>query len=250
MEIRAVKFRVGHEWRLGCLYHGAGDGPAPAVLMLHGFPGVQKNEDIAAELCRRGMTVFMPYFCGCWGSSGRFSVAGLFNDSRTALRLLSRYRRVDAERIGLLGYSFGGWAALRLASESPVAAAAALAPAVPHGDEAGDARYLRRNAKVVNMPRLDEVWEEYVGAARRDRPDVYLPKISPAPLLLVQGLKDRVVPPLASSRLWRLAAHPKELVELPDEEHEFQNDRLAVIEKVCAWFESRLTPAPQRRVYE
>src|SRR5688572_10087519 len=115
MQIRAVKFRVGHEWRVGGLVRPEYPGATPAVLMLHGFPGVQRNEDIAFELCRRGMTVFMPNFRGCWGSAGPFSLHGLLEDARKDLRLLSRYHHVDRERIAILGYSLGGWIALRLA---------------------------------------------------------------------------------------------------------------------------------------
>ena len=216
-------------------------------MMLHGFPGLLKNEDIAAELCRRGVTAFMPFYGGCWGSPGRFSVRGAFDDARAGLRLLSRYRRVDAGRIGLMGYSFGGWVALRLASETPVAAVAALAPAVPNGNLAAEARYLRRNAKAVNIPSLGDVWKEYAAEAGKDRPDVYLPLIAPAPLLVVQGLKDRPVPAEATAKLWALAAQPKQLVAFPDEEHEFQNDRTAVTSEVCGWLESRLRYLPPLR---
>jgi esterase/lipase len=238
-----VKFRVRHEWRLGGLYIPSGAGTDAAVLMLHGFPGVLKNEDIAADLCRRGLTVFMPFYGGCWGSPGRFSLKGAFDDARTALRLLSRYRRVDERRIGILGYSFGGWTALRMASETPVAAVAALAPAVPYGDGASEARYLRRNAKVVNIASLNDLWKEYEAESRRERPDVYLPRIWPTPLLIVQGLKDRLVRPESSAKLWALAEQPKKLAAFPHEDHEFQHDRAAVTAEVCGWLESRLCHA-------
>ena len=240
LDIRPVKFRVGRGWRLGGLYSPSGAATGPAVLMLHGFPGLLKNEDVAAELCRRGMTVFMPFYGGCWGSPGRYSVRGAFDDARAGLRLLSRYRRVDAARIGLLGYSFGGWVALRLASETPVAAVAALAPAVPFGNEAANARYLRRNAKAVNIPSVGNLWKEYTAESGRDRPGVYLPMIAPAPLLIVQGLKDRDVPPDAAAKLWDLAAQPKKLLVLPDEDHVFEKNRPAMISEVGGWFESNL----------
>lgn len=243
MEIRAVKFRVRHEWRVGGLYRPSLAGAAPAVLMLHGFPGVQMNDDIAAELCRRGMTVFTPHFRGCWGSPGRFSLHGLLEDARTALRLLSSYRQVDAGRIGVLGYSVGGWVALRLASRTPVAALAVMAPALPRDNEPADAIYMRRNAKVVNIPRFDKVWREYVSAAREDHPESYIPDIAPTPLLIVQGLRDHIVRPGASVKLWSLAGRPKELLEFPNEDHEFQNDRPAVSAAVCDWLLARLAGA-------
>jgi len=250
MEIRAVKFRVRHEWRVGGLYRPARPGPTAAVLMLHGFPGIQRNEDIAAELCRRGLTAFIPHFRGCWGSSGLFGLQGLLEDARAALRLLSRYPHVDSRRIGLLGYSLGGWVALRLASRANVAAAAVLAPVLPRENEPGDAVYLRRNAKVLNTPGVEELWAEYVRAARADHPEVYLREISPRPLLMVQGLQDRLLPPGAAAGLCALAGDPKELLEFPSEDHAFQNDRPAMVSAVCGWLEARLTGARAEAISE
>lgn len=240
MEIRAVKFRVRHEWRVGGLYLPFRAVRSPGVLMLHGFPGLQKNDDIAAELCRRGMTVFTPHFRGCWGSGGRYSLHGLMEDARTALRLLARYRRVDSGRLGVLGTSVGGWIALKLAAEKRLAAAAVMAPALPRLNAPADAAYLRRNGKVVNIPDFDEVWREYLDLARTERPDVYIRAVSPTPLLVLQGLQDTLVPPGAVKRLWSLAGAPKDLREFPGEGHEFENDRPAVIAAACDWLEPRL----------
>lgn len=242
MNIRALKFRVAHEWRVGGLLYPSQPGPMPAVLMLHGFPGFQQNEDIAAELCRRGMTVFVPRFRGCWGSSGSFSVHGMLEDAAAALRLLARYPQVDRGRIALLGYSAGGWAALKLASRIPLAAVAAMAPVVPRQDAAGDADYLRKNARVINTGGLAEVWRDYLAAAREEHPEIYIPKIAPAPLLLVQGLKDVLAHPEETARLWRLARGKARLFEFKEEGHDFQTNRPAVIGAVCGWLESKLAP--------
>lgn len=240
MEIRAVKFRVAHEWRVGGLYYPVDSTLTPAVLMLHGFPGFQQNEDIAAELCRRGMTVFLPRYGGCWGSSGLFSVHGMLEDAAAALRLLSRYRHVDQARIALLGYSLGGWAALKLASRVPVAAVAAMAPVIPRPDGGGDSNYLRKNARVINTAGLAKVWRGYLAAAREDHPEIYISKIAPAPMLLVQGLKDTLAHPEETARLWRLAGGNARLLRLGEEGHEFQANRSAVVRSVCDWLESKL----------
>lgn len=245
MEIRAVKFRVRHEWRVGGLYRPGGDAPGPAVLLLHGFPGIQKNDDIAAELCRRGMTAFIPYFRGCWGSGGRYGLHGLLDDAKAALRLLRRYRHVDAERVAVLGCSVGGWVAMKLAAAAPVAGVVLMAPAVPRSNEPRDASYLRRNGKVLAIPDFGEVWREYESIARTERPEEYVKKIAPTPLLVLQGLQDRMVPPGAVRRLWSLAGLPKELREFPGEGHEFENDRAAVVAAASDWLQSRLAaPSP------
>lgn len=240
MEIRAVRFRVGHEGRVGVLYYPSSAYKTPAVLMLHGFPGAYQNEDIAAELCRRGMTVFLPHFRGSWGSLGRFSVPWLLRDAEGALRLLSRYRHVEHGKIGLLGYSVGGWIALRLASRRGLAAVAVMAPAVPVGEHPGDPAYLRKNVRVLNSPAAGELWAEYLAAAQEDHPEVYLPGISPTPVLFVQGRHDQLAPPQATERLWSLARQPKDYLNLEDEDHLFQINRPAVVAAVCGWLESRL----------
>ncbi|MDD5303919.1 MAG: alpha/beta fold hydrolase, partial [Elusimicrobia bacterium] len=193
--------------------------------------------------CRRGRTVFTPHFRGCWGSSGSYSLHGLLEDAQAALRLLSRYHHVDAARVAVLGCSVGGWVALRLAARTRVAALAVMAPALPRLNVPADAAYLRRNGKVVNIPRFEEVWREYLSIAREERPDEYVRDIAPASLLVIQGLKDPLVPPGAAKRLWSLAGEPKELMEFPNEDHEFQNDRPAVVGAVCGWLQSRLARA-------
>lgn len=243
MEIRALKFRVGHEWRVGGLYRpppaALENAPAPAVLMLHGFPGLQQNEDIAAELCRRGMTVLMPRFCGCWGSGGDFTPRRLLADAHAALRLLKRYPGVDPLRVGVLGYSLGGWVALRLAAEASIKAVCAMAPALPRGDNPEDADYLRRAARVVHAD-VRQAWRDWLASSGEDDPRRYMRELAPTPLLLVHGRKDRLVPPEVSSGLMDLAGQPKSLVELGDEDHEFQHDRPLVVELVAQWLEKEL----------
>lgn len=240
VDIRAVKFRVDGGWRVGGLYSPSRAGSFPAVLCLHGFPGVQKNEDIAAELCRRGMVCLMPYFRGCWGSDGRYTVSGMLEDVKAAHRLLSDYPHVDDARVGVFGVSLGGWAALRLASERPLAAAAVLAPAVDLQPGPEAIEYTCRNGKVLKVAEPRSLVGDYAAAMRKAPPPDFMPRISPCPLLLVQGLKDRMVPAASTRRLWRLAQEPKELVELADEEHEFQNNRAGLVKLVCGWLQRRL----------
>ena len=56
------------------IYIAAGEGPHPTVLMLHGFPGNEKNLDLAYSIRRAGWNVLVPFYRGAWGSGGTFSL--------------------------------------------------------------------------------------------------------------------------------------------------------------------------------
>lgn len=126
---------------------------------------------------------------------------------------------MDKDHVGLLGYSLGGWVALRLASKLRFAAVAVMAPAWPREPAPGDAHYLRKNAKVINAPRLHEVWRDFLNAAREDRAEECLPRISPAPLL---------VPPSTGARLFSLETTG------------------AWSSRPCDWLDSRLSHSARR----
>ena len=45
-----------------------GEGPHPTILLLHGYPGNEKNADIAQALKRVGYNVLTFHYRGSWGS--------------------------------------------------------------------------------------------------------------------------------------------------------------------------------------
>ncbi len=50
------------------LYTAAGAGLHPTLLMLHGFPGNEKNLEVAQAVRRAGWNVLVPFYRGAWGS--------------------------------------------------------------------------------------------------------------------------------------------------------------------------------------
>ncbi len=116
---------------LGGLYRAAGEGPRPAVVLLHGIPGHEKNLDLAIALRQVGFHVLYFHYRGCWGSEGDYHLGNLVPDALAALSWLAAQPLVDAARLALVGMSLGGWAALAAAAEAPqVAAVVALSPLV------------------------------------------------------------------------------------------------------------------------
>jgi pimeloyl-ACP methyl ester carboxylesterase len=101
----------------GFIYIANGPGPHPTVLLLHGFPGNEKNLDIAQVLRRAGFNVMFFHYRGAWGSEGEYQVLKGYEDALAALNFLrepdnaSKYR-VNTDKLSVLGHSLGGYVSL------------------------------------------------------------------------------------------------------------------------------------------
>ena len=105
-------------------YVAAGAGPHPAVILLHGFPGMERNFDVAQAIRRAGYTVILFTYRGAWGSQGGFSFGNALEDSHAAVEYLrvtanAKRLRIDPDKIILVGHSMGGWMALATAASDP-----------------------------------------------------------------------------------------------------------------------------------
>lgn len=117
----------------GFLYLAGGKGPHPTVILLHGFPGNERNGDLAQALRRAGINAFIFSYRGAWGSGGTFSLGNSLEDVASVIDFIRsdssvRAFGIDPRRISLVGHSMGGWLALmgQAAAGSSVACAAAL----------------------------------------------------------------------------------------------------------------------------
>jgi pimeloyl-ACP methyl ester carboxylesterase len=124
MALEELHFTSGGARLNGLLYLAAGPGPHPTVVLLHGYPGNERNLDLAQAIRRAGSHVLFFHYRGAWGSGGDFSFANASADVAAALAFLrdsataERYR-VDRRRLSLVGHSMGGWLALRGAAADP-----------------------------------------------------------------------------------------------------------------------------------
>jgi pimeloyl-ACP methyl ester carboxylesterase len=121
-----------HGKRLNAVaYVAAGNGPHPAVVLLHGFPGYERNLDLAQDMRRAGWDVVYFDYRGSWGTPGAFSFGHSIEDVASTLAYLRRPRvaktlRLDPARIVLVGHSMGGFAAVQAAAADPAVRAFAL----------------------------------------------------------------------------------------------------------------------------
>ena len=129
------------------VYLAAGAGPHPAVILLHGFPGNERNLDLAQDMRRAGWDVLYFNYRGSWGTPGDFSFAHGIEDTAAAIAYLrqpavAKALRLDPARIVLIGHSMGGFMAVQAAAADPAIKAFATISAA---DMAGMYEQIRGN---------------------------------------------------------------------------------------------------------
>jgi pimeloyl-ACP methyl ester carboxylesterase len=122
----------------GVAYLAAGPGPHPTIVICHGWPGNEKNLDLAQALRRAGWNAITFNYRGAWGSPGAFSFGQNPEDAKAVLAMLRKPEvaaklGIDTRRIVLAGHSMGGWVTGMVASEDQALAGAILISAANMG---------------------------------------------------------------------------------------------------------------------
>jgi pimeloyl-ACP methyl ester carboxylesterase len=120
------------------VYIAAGAGPHPAVILLHGFPGNERNLDLAQDMRRAGWDVLYFNYRGSWGSPGDFTFSHGIEDTAAAIAYLrqpdvAKRLRLDPARIVLIGHSMGGFMAVQGAAADNAVIATGLISAADLG---------------------------------------------------------------------------------------------------------------------
>jgi dienelactone hydrolase len=111
------------------MYRPNEPGRFPAVAICHGYPGDNKNTDLAEELALSGIVTLIFFYRGAWGSGGDFSLKGLEPSARDAVEYLMSSPSVDPDKVGVIGYSLGGIPlTARLSSDSRLKTGVFLSP--------------------------------------------------------------------------------------------------------------------------
>lgn len=104
------------------MYTATGSQPHPTLILLHGFPGNERNLDLAQAVRRAGWNVLYFDYRGSWGSEGDFSFAHCVEDVVSAVAFCQQQAkalRIDTTRLALLGHSMGGWVGLQALAQLP-----------------------------------------------------------------------------------------------------------------------------------
>jgi uncharacterized protein len=120
---------------IGVAYLASGAGPHPTLVICHGWPGNEKNLDLAQAVRRAGWNAVTFNYRGSWGSPGEFHFAQVPQDAQAVLAWLRtpevvKKLGIDVRRIAIAGHSMGGWAtAQTAAADSKLFGAILIAPA-------------------------------------------------------------------------------------------------------------------------
>jgi pimeloyl-ACP methyl ester carboxylesterase len=119
-------------------YVAEGAGPHPVVILLHGFPGNERNLDLAQAIRRDGWDVVYFDYRGSWGSPGDFSFTHSIEDTQSAIAYLSdathaKKLRSNPAYIVLIGHSMGGFMARYVGALDPAIKAVGLISAADMG---------------------------------------------------------------------------------------------------------------------
>lgn len=175
----------------------------PVILYFHGNGGslrfrVARFRTLVAD----GTGLLALSYRGYGGSSGRPSEAGLLRDAAAAYAYATARYPVDL--LVVWGESLGSGVAVALAAEQPVAKLVLEAPFTSIADVAA------RHVRIFPVRWL--VTDQF-------RSDERIGRVK-APVLVLHGARDRVVPIDLGERLAALITAPRRFVRFPDASHE------------------------------
>lgn len=188
-------------------WHVRPRGDNPVVLYFHGNGGALRyRAGRFAALVADGAGLLALSYRGYGGSSGSPSEPGLLRDGGAVYDFAAT--RYDSKRIVTWGESLGTGVAIALAAERPVAGIVLEAPFTSAADVAAAVYFFLP----VRLLMKDQF-----------RSDERIGKLT-APVLVLHGERDRVVPIVLGERLYSLIAAPKRFERFPAGGHNDLDD--------------------------
>ncbi|MCK5284715.1 MAG: alpha/beta hydrolase [Alphaproteobacteria bacterium] len=180
------------------------DKESPVVLMFHGnashFAGrIYK----APTFLNEGVGLLLAEYRGYGGNSGKISEENLYDDGRAYIKWLQEEQGISPEKIILYGESLGTGIAVQMAMEYPVKALILEAPYTSIPDVAKQYYFfIPVNLLIKDSYRnIDKI------------------KKVKAPLLIIHGQDDNIIPIKLGIELFNKANEPKTFINIPAAGH-------------------------------
>jgi len=232
----------------GFMLGANGKGPHPTVVLLHGFPGNEKNLDLAQSMRRAGYNVLFFHYRGAWGSQGDYTMDGQASDVAAVLdylRLKADTLRVDTQEMSIIGHSLGGFTALRATSRDKEIQCVVGLAAFNFEDYASFSEeqkqawsgYADMLFMLNNLTGAKMLAEMQANSEAFDLRKL-APSFSGRSVLLIVGSEDTAVPPAMQSQI--VAAYEKVpdinlKAEVIPGDHSFSVSRIRMQRMVIGW---------------
>ena len=185
----------------------AGDGPFPAVVVIHGGAWRQGNKadmrPILPQFAQRGYVAISPQYRFC----PKDAFPAQVYDVKAAVRWLksnAKKFKVDPDRLGAIGFSAGGHLALMLGLTGPAdGMEGEVSAGAPDSRVKAVVNYFGpTDLAASDIPDICKPWvKDFLGGTPKEKPDMAA-KASPltfvskddAPVLTFHGTKDPLVP--------------------------------------------------------
>jgi pimeloyl-ACP methyl ester carboxylesterase len=246
-----VRFDSGGVPLLGVLHLPAGPGPHPIVVLLHGFPGNERNFDLAQALRRAGYAALVFHYRGSWGVGGAYSWTTVLQDARRAVAAVPGLADgLDPDRLAVVGHSLGGFAALQTAAADASVRAVASIAAFDFGAVAAASDAVRHEARAMFASDLlplqgttgDALYAEMLENGASWRLADLAPALAGRPVLLLAAERDGAAPaPLHHAPVVAAHAGNDRLrhATMPTD-HAFSDHRLALAKAVIEFLDENL----------
>lgn len=220
----------------------------PCVIMLHGFPGTARNDDISHALCRSGCVVLVPHHRGAWGSQGKYLISNCIEDAYNLAEYahsesFTEKYNVNPNQIFLLGHSMGANSSLNAGKKlNWIAGIIMLTPYDPtrylNCAKEVYLRSLLEEGRILHSDGIDVIYDDVL----RRREEISHPnafeEVKDKNILVFAGKYDSVSPiEEMILPLWnKLATHKtsavQKLVEYPTE-HGLIGRRISMIREIA-----------------
>lgn len=187
----------------GLAYIAAGKGPHPTLVICHGWPGIEKNLDLAQAVRRAGWNAVTFNYRGSWGSPGSFRFENNPQDAAAVLAYLREPENaakmgIDTSRMAIIGHSMGGWVSAMTAGQDDSLVGMGLISAANMGAIGGlDRNFLLQNAagnaETLADTSPEKMVDELVANQRANDFLQYAPQLAGKSLLVLSS-NDRLAP--------------------------------------------------------
>ncbi len=247
---RRLEFLIGSQRLVGDLHLPENPtGRVPCVICSHGYQSNRNSEkylQIGYRFPLEGIAVFRFDHRGALGgeSYGEFADTTLsrrVEDVQASINTLSHTREIDAQRLGLIGSSLGGMDILIIKSTKVKARVVMSTPfAIPQ--PSGEAKHSFAEKGYYENSDGSRIKKEFYEDVRRYDMVEEVKQIS-APLLIIQGDQDEIVPSRHAQLLYQTAGSQiKDLKMIQGGDHSFTDlDKMnLVLSYAFDWFKKYL----------